>query len=126
MNDDLELVRQYSANGSEVAFEELVSRYISLVYSAALRQVCNPGLAEEITQTVFIILSRKAGSLGPKTVLPGWLYRTTRYVSSASLKIQHRRYRREQEAQMQIAESATDSTWEQLSPLLDEAMAHLR
>jgi RNA polymerase sigma factor (sigma-70 family) len=126
MNDDLELVRQYGAYGSEEAFEALVSRHISLVYSAALRQVRDPNLAQEITQTVFIILSRKAGSLGPKTLLPGWPYRTTCYISSASLKMQHRRERHEQEAQMQTVESATDTTWEQLAPVLDEAMAQLR
>src|ERR1041385_7990445 len=91
MNDDMELVREYAGHQSERAFETLVSRHLSLVHSAALRQARDPHLAEEISQTVFIILARKAGSLSPKTVLPGWLYRTTRYVSSAALKIQRRR-----------------------------------
>jgi RNA polymerase sigma factor (sigma-70 family) len=128
MNDDMELVREYAARQSEQAFETLVSRNVSLVHSAALRQLRDPHLAEEITQTVFIILARKAGSLKPKTILPGWLYRTTRYVSAAALKIQRRRERREQEAHMQavIQEAQTDPAWEQFSPLLDEAMADLR
>ena len=126
MNDDLELARQYALHQSEPAFETLVSRHVGLVYSAAKRQVRDATLAEEITQTVFIILACKAGSLGPKTILPGWLYRTTRYVASAAVKMQQRRERREQEAHMQATESQTDSTWEQLAPLLDEAMAHLR
>jgi RNA polymerase sigma factor (sigma-70 family) len=127
MNDDIELARQYAVHQSEEAFETLVSRYLGLVHSAALRQVRDPQLAEEISQTVFIILARKAGSLSSKTVLPGWLYKTTRYVSSASLKMRHRRERREQEAQMQtmIREPETNSIWEQLSPSLDEAMAQL-
>jgi RNA polymerase sigma factor (sigma-70 family) len=128
MNDDMELVREYAASQSEQAFETLVSRNVGLVHSAALRQLRDPHLAEEITQTVFIILARKAGSLNPKTILPGWLYRTTRYVSAAALKIQRRRERREQKAHMQavIQEAQTDPTWEQFSPLLDEAMADLR
>lgn len=128
MNDDMGLVREYAASQSEQAFESLVARHVGLVHSAALRQVRNPHLAEEITQTVFIILARKAGSLKPKTILPGWLYRTTRYVSAAALKIQHRRERREQEAHMQamIQETPVDSAWEQLAPVLDEAMAQLR
>jgi RNA polymerase sigma factor (sigma-70 family) len=126
MNDDLELVRQYARDQSEQAFEELVARYIGLVYSAALRQVRDPGLAQEITQSVFMILARKAGSLGSGTILPGWLYRTTRYVSSAALKMERRRERRELEVQMQAAEPETDPTWEQLAPALDEAMSQLR
>lgn len=124
----MELVREYVACQSEQAFEALVSRHVGLVHSAALRQVGDPSLAEEITQTVFIILARKAGSLNQKTILPGWLYRTTRYVSAAALKIHRRRERRELEAHMQamIERTQTDSAWEQFAPMLDEAMAQLR
>lgn len=128
MNDDLELVREYAIHQSEPAFEKLVLRHVGLVHSAALRQVRDSSLAEEITQTVFIILARKAGSLGPKTVLAGWLYRTTRYVSAAALKMQYRRERREQVAQMQTMtqETQADPIWEEVAPLLDEAMAQMR
>jgi RNA polymerase sigma factor (sigma-70 family) len=128
MNDDMELLREYASRQSEPAFEALAARHVGLVHSAALRQVRDPGLAEEITQTVFIILARKAGSLGPKMILPGWLYRTTRYVAAAALKAQRRRERREQEAHMLSTpnETQADAVWEQLAPLLDEAMAQLR
>ena len=124
----MELLREYASRQSEPAFEALAARHVGLVHSAALRQVRDPGLAEEITQTVFIILARKAGSLGPHTILPGWLYRTTRYVAAAALKAQRRRERREQEAHMLSTpnETQADAVWEQLAPLLDEAMAQLR
>src|SRR5208337_5024975 len=107
MNDDMELVREYAARQSEQAFETLVARNVGLVHSAALRQLRDPHRAEEITQTVFIILARKAGSLNPETILPGWLYRTTRYVAAAALKIQRRRERREQEAHMEAVTQET-------------------
>jgi hypothetical protein len=52
--DDLTLLREYARHDSEMAFAALVSRYVNLVYSVALRQVRDPQLAEEITQAVFI------------------------------------------------------------------------
>ena len=87
MNDDMELVAEYAAHQSEPAFETLVGRHAGLVYSAALRHVRDTHLAGEITQTVFIILARKAGSLNSKTILPGWLYRTTRYAERRRVAI---------------------------------------
>ena len=125
--DDMELVRQYAAHQSESAFAALVSRHTNLVYSVSLRLVCDPQLAEEITQAVFIILAQKAGSLDEKTILPGWLYRTACYVSGHALKQENRRQLREQEAYMRSKpdEAGTEAAWKQMSPLLEEAMLRL-
>jgi RNA polymerase sigma factor (sigma-70 family) len=125
--DDMELVRQYAAHQSDSAFAALVARHTNLVYSASLRRVRDPQLAEEVTQAVFIILARKAGSLDEKTILPGWLYRTACYTSNSALKGEYRRQRREQEAYMQstLDEATTDAAWKQMSPLLEEAMLRL-
>jgi RNA polymerase sigma factor (sigma-70 family) len=127
MNDDLNLLREFARNNSEAAFATLVSRHVNLVYSVALRQVHDSHLAEEITQAVFIILARKADSLGDKTILPGWLCRTARYASANALTIQRRRQHREQEAYMQsiLNEAEPAETWNQIAPLLDGAMEKL-
>jgi len=126
MNDDMALLREFAGSNSEEAFAVLVSRHVNLVYSVALRQVRDPLMAEEITQAVFIILARKAKSLGPKTILPGWLCRTARYVSANALTMQRRRKRREQEAYMQsILNEPEPDAWRQIAPLLDDALARL-
>src|SRR5580658_8298353 len=126
-SDDMELVRQYADHQSESAFATLVSRHANLVYSAALRQVRDPQLAEEITQAVFIILARKAGSLNKKTILPGWLYRAACYTSNSARKREYRRQQREQEAYMQstLQEAESNEAWQHMSPLLEEAMLRL-
>ena len=123
----MDLVREYAARNSEPAFETLVHRHVSLVYSVALRQVGNPVHAEEITQAVFLILARKAARLRPDTVLPGWLHETARFASASFLRGELRRQRREQEAYVQskLQESTADPAWEQLAPLLDEAIGQL-
>jgi DNA-directed RNA polymerase specialized sigma24 family protein len=112
-NDDLTLLREYARNNFEDAFATLVSRHVNLVYSVALRSVRDAHLAEEITQAVFIILARKADSLGDKTIGSGWLCRTARYASANALTIQRRRQQREQEAYMQstLNEAEPVETW---------------
>jgi uncharacterized protein (TIGR03435 family) len=124
--DDMDLVRDFAANGSEAAFATLVGRHVNLVYSAALRRLGNTHEAEEVAQAVFIILARKAGGLRRGTILSGWLYQTAQLTAANFHRAALRRQRREQEAFMQFSEqSEPDVSWHRLSPLLEEAMMRL-
>jgi RNA polymerase sigma factor (sigma-70 family) len=124
-SDDITRLKQY-VEGDESAFAVLVERYVHLVYSTALRQAGNPSQAEEITQAVFIILAQKAKSLGSRTILSGWLYQTARLAAANILRSEIRRQKREQEAYMEsLLNEPTPSLWQQIAPLLDDAMGHL-
>jgi RNA polymerase sigma factor (sigma-70 family) len=125
-SDDIALLMEYAGSGSESAFAELIARYVNLVYSAALRGVGDAHAAQEIAQAVFIILARKAKSLGDKTVLSGWLYQTARLTAANYLRGEIRRQNREQEAYMQaILNEPEAEAWRQIAPLLDDAMGRL-
>src|SRR5688500_4550790 len=120
---DMELLQDYVQRHSEQAFETIVRRHINLVCSTALRITRDRDMADDVTQAVFIILTRKARALSPKTILPAWLYRTARFAAADALKAKHRRQRREQEAIM--IDTGSDSGWEDVAPFLDTAMAGL-
>ena len=130
MTPDGELLGRYAETKSEDAFEELVRRHIDLVYSAALRQVNgDAALAQDVAQTVFANLAHKAAFLSRRPVLTGWLYTSTRFAAANSVRTEHRRHTREQEAQAmhELLDAPTpDPDWEKLRPLLDKVMHELR
>jgi RNA polymerase sigma factor (sigma-70 family) len=122
---DLELLGRYTRNGAEEAFAKIVRRHIDLVYSAALRQVRSPQLAEEVAQATFIKLARHAPKLAPATILTAWLYQVTRREAIDVVRREARRQLREQIATEMNAINATATDWRQIEPLLDEAMQAL-
>jgi RNA polymerase sigma factor (sigma-70 family) len=110
---------EYAENNSEEAFAALVTKYINLVYSVAMRSVGNPASAEEITQAVFIILARKAGQLRNDKALSSWLFKTTQLTANNFLRSEMRRQVREQEAHdMQtILNEPEPELWLKIAPL---------
>jgi RNA polymerase sigma factor (sigma-70 family) len=122
--DDATLLRRYVDESSEPAFAELVSRHIGMVYGAARRQLGgDEHSARDIAQEVFTLLARKAPQLRDHPQLAGWLYTTTRWLVRRSIRAEHRRSRREQEASVM---SENTPVWEHARPLLDDALAVLR
>jgi len=87
---DAELFRRYAESRSEEAFGELVRRHRNLVYCAALRRTNDPQVAEDISQSVFAELSRRAGPLVRHATLTGWLYTTTRFSATTAISIYQR------------------------------------
>ncbi len=128
MSEDYQLMRRFATDGSESAFAEIVSRYLPLVYSAALRQTAgDTHLSQDVAQLVFTDLARKAPALSENVVLPGWLHRATIFAARQVLRGEQRRKMREQQAvSMNIITPEPEyGEWREIRPLLDEALDHL-
>jgi RNA polymerase sigma factor (sigma-70 family) len=123
---DSHALAEFAKTRSSDAFTVLVERYIDLIYSAARRMTRDAHLAEDVTQAVFIVLARRAKKIDPK-YLAGWLVNTTRLASRDALRSRNRRHKHEAEAAQMRSEiqSGNDATVEQMSPLLDDALARL-
>ena len=121
-DSDLQLLAQYTRQHAEDAFAEIVRRHLNLVFSAALRQVRSPQLAEEVAQSAFTDLARQADRLAPDTILSAWLYQVTRLTAIDVVRREARRQFREQVAHELNAMNATAADWTHIEPLLDEAM----
>jgi RNA polymerase sigma factor (sigma-70 family) len=124
---DQQLLCDYSGRGSEAAFAELVRRHVDLVYSAAMRMVCDIHLAEDVTQNAFAALARNVGQLGDRSVLSGWLHRTTQNIAAQTVRTEVRRRAREQEAvsMNELLSPDSEPRWEEIAPHLDEALGEL-
>jgi RNA polymerase sigma factor (sigma-70 family) len=124
---DQQLLRDYAGSRSEAAFAELVRRHIDLVYSAALRMVRDPHLAEDVTQGAFVALAQNAKQLTNRPLLAGWLHRTSQNLAANAVRTEVRRRVREQKsaAMNEQLSNEADATWEHIAPHLDAALGEL-
>ncbi|MDB6036471.1 MAG: polymerase, sigma-24 subunit, subfamily [Verrucomicrobiales bacterium] len=126
MDSANDLLSHYVENGSETAFAEVVNRYLNFVYSIAARRLGSPSheAIQDVVQTVFLALAQKAGQLRKESNLGGWLHRHTCFVTSKHLRAEQQRLKR-QRAAAQDENLKPDSTWSDLSPVIDDAIQHL-
>jgi RNA polymerase sigma factor (sigma-70 family) len=127
MNEDLELLRRYIESGSNADFTALVQRHIGLVYATALRTVGGDAhLAQDVAQSVFTDLARKARSLRDRSSIAGWLYVGTRHAAAAIVRREQRRKTRELHAMSTtLSPEPPNPEWERIRPVLDDAMTEL-
>ncbi|HTV47801.1 MAG TPA: sigma-70 family RNA polymerase sigma factor [Phycisphaerae bacterium] len=126
MLTDAELLGSFVRDRSEDAFKTLLDRHLKLVYGAALRQVNDPGIAEDIAQGVFMALARKAPSLqGRAATLPVWLLTATRFAVYNTLRNRMVRAQYEQKAAVMKTQSATSTDSNVLRSIIDEALNRL-
>src|SRR6266550_441044 len=127
MTDSQKLLAEYVRTGSEAAFRELVTRYIDLVYSTALRLVEGDAhRAEDVAQVVFVDLARAARTVSSEVMLGGWLHRHTCFVAAKTMRGERRRQSRErQAAEMNANEDHSAANLARVAPMLDDAINQL-
>ena len=127
MKEGQEWLAEYLRTGSEAAFREVVDRYLNFVYSVALRLVGGDSLlAEDVAQTVFINLAKKAGGFSSAVSLGGWLHEHTFHVATKAVRSEKRRQAREQEAvRMSTLQDNDGLGMAQVGPTLHEAIRQL-
>ena len=128
--DDTELLRRFAAERSEASFAVLARRHTGLVLDTALRITGSRPLAEEIMQTVFLQLARKAAGVASSRAVTAWLHRAAVLESRAVLRAESRRRKYTTEAAAMAAESFPaspdpDPRMTQLLRSLDEALGSL-
>src|SRR5207248_2919271 len=118
--DDGQILQQFAESRSQEAFAHLVSRHVHTVYSACLRQLRDPVMADQATQAVFVLLARQAGRLKGEASLVPWLFDSAhdicRLMRSSGTAGEGR-------SEGQIYTAPAD--WSRLAPLLDAAIASL-
>ena len=81
---DSELLRRFTRDRDEAAFELLVWRHGGMVLGVCRRAIRDEQLAEDAFQAVFLVLARKAGAV--RGNLGGWLFKVSRRVTARALK----------------------------------------
>ena len=121
---DAQLLHDYAKDRSDAAFAALIERYLGLVYSSCWRQLRDRHLAEDATQAVFVLVSRKAaaGTLRAQT-LASWLLSAARYTCANLRRSEMRRRRHETAVAMEPQPQAVDG---EMLAMLDDALAKLR
>ncbi len=126
--EDRLLLQRFVKDHSQEAFAVLTARYLSLVYAVCRRELEDADAAEDVTQAVFLILARKAPSLGRGVVLSGWLFQTARFAAkNARLQAQRRAAYEQKAAEALMEQTETeDKQWVEIEPLLNQSLAALK
>jgi len=123
---DGQLLAAFISRKDETAFEALVRRHGPMVLSVCRRVLRNAHDADDAFQATFLVLVRKAGSIGVPELLANWLYgvayNTARKARAASSK---RRQREKPMTAIPEPPMTEPALWHDLQSLLDQELSRL-
>lgn len=118
---DLILLQRFKESGDAAAFSEIVRRYAGAVFATCHRILRDPSSAEDAAQETFFRLMTRPQRVS--TSLGGWLHR-----AATRLALDIRRSdvsRRRREVAYEVPVPVEASSWAEVAPKLDEALAAL-
>ena len=127
---DAELLERFLKDHDEAAFELMMWRHGPMVYGVCQRVLRQTQDAEDAFQAAFLMLARKADSIGKRDSVSGWLY-TVAY--RIALRAKARSGRRNQVEkpleELPIDEKSQDpadlSAWRELRQILDAELSQI-
>jgi len=119
--DDFTLLRRFAGFGDADAFAQIVHRYSGFVYATCLRVIGDGSRAEDLSQETFFRLMRRPHEV--RQNLGGWLHRTATHLALDTLRSETSRRKREITYTTECDHEA--STWAELSPCVDQALAEM-
>ncbi len=122
MDPDQSLLSRYHQQGDASAFQDLVLAHSGMVVATARRITQDAALAEEVAQEVFLTLARRSRDI--RGSVAAWLHQVAKQKACNVIRGESRRRRYEQAAAPSL-HPAPESTWEEIEPLVDEALTEL-
>lgn len=123
---DGQMLDRYRQSGDRAAFTALVERHGPMVLSVCRRVLGNVHDAEDAFQAVFLVLVRKARSIGKRESVGSWLHGVAvRIAKKARTATARRRFVERQAATTAVSESTPETIGQELRPILDEEIARL-
>jgi RNA polymerase sigma factor (sigma-70 family) len=116
---DTDLLSRVVGQRDTAAFEVLVWRHGGMVLGLCRRLLGNEHDAEDAFQATFLVLLRKAGTIGKRQALSSWLYKVAFRVA-LRLRARQRSRRERPGVEIPAREATPELIWRDLRPVLDE------
>jgi RNA polymerase sigma factor (sigma-70 family) len=123
---DAALLGRFADDRDETAFATLMQRHGPMVLGVCRRLLHDPNDADDAFQATFLVLARKAGSVGQPDRLANWLYGVAlRVAQKARAEAARRHARQQQVTDRPAAEPGRAADRDDLRQVLDEEVQRL-
>src|ERR1700692_957981 len=104
---DAQLLESFLLHREEAAFEALVRRHGPMVLGVCRRVLHDRHDAEDAFQATFIVLIRRAGSIGKRQLLANWLHGVAQRIALKARNATARRRAKERQVEDMARKQAT-------------------